>query len=291
MNTLRSFILPCLALLAACGTPADDATDQGSGAATAATGKLTITTQHSEVSLKASQVDPDLPDFTSCDVSIDIVQVSGTAHDDAINKLLRGELELPTTCESPEDSHESWKVEYQGSDVLSVSGTIDSFSAGAAHPMFGVTYKNIDLRSGALITLDQLLKTGKTASGNTRDPRDTIKASLTSQINVQKVTDPVFDKDGKPVLDEHGKQKVETTKLSADDKSILIGALGFLTGSTELKDISFSITKTGLSFDLTNELPHAALALGGSYRVKYKTFQGNEQLNLDNEVVKRLLGK
>jgi hypothetical protein len=275
----------------ACNTPSEESAEQGAAAKTVGSSGVTVTTRHESKSVRAKNIDKDISEMETCDVSLDLVEVSGTAHDEAINALLRGDVPLPTeaTCEDPEETEASYAVEYLGNDILSVSGAVNSYYAGAAHPSHGQTYKNIDLRTGTLITLDQLLKTGRTASGNVRDARETIKSSLVAQIGVQKVTDPVYDDQGRPVL-ENGKQQLATYPLTAEEKAMLTNAVNYVV-MDDLPRLEFAIASGGLRFDLTNSLPHAAQALGQSYRVKFKAFERNGQLNLENDVVKRLLGK
>src|SRR5262245_16547684 len=116
MNTARFATFGLLVLLGACGKAATDDTDEGAGAATvASSGKVSVSTEHLETSLPIGKVDPNLPpnlaDPTSCDVSGDILKVSGSQHDDAINKILLGDFQLPTTCEDPGSSDETWRVE------------------------------------------------------------------------------------------------------------------------------------------------------------------------------------
>lgn len=201
--------------------------------------------------IKATQPDPDFPDMSSCETDISYVQINGTKFDAPINAFLKGDAKTPTTCEVPESVESTASISYLGKGFMSVSESGSWYSVGAAHPSFGIGYKNVDLTTGKPLKLTDLLVPAA---------KDTILRSLRVQIGNSKVS----------YKDASGKLVVE--KVDADSKTSLLYAAKSAFGDRDLAAFdSFSLSSSGLRIDLVNELPHAMQAAPSSYVISWAT--------------------
>lgn len=198
----------------------------------------------------ATAVDPDFPDMTTCDTNIEYVTISGTKFDDRINAILKGSSGVPSACETPESNDSRASIRFLGKEVLSVAESGSYFTAGAAHPSFEMRYKNVDLTTGELLTLDRILVPSAGA---------TLLRSIRAQIGAQKSVS--VDADGKRTV----------TKLDADSKSALLGVAQSVLARPLDKITSFSISPAGVRIDLVNDLPHVVQSLDSEYTVRWST--------------------
>jgi hypothetical protein len=218
-------------------------------------------------SVAAKTPDQYNPEFKTCDTNLQIVQVAGTKHDEAINLLLGSDLTKETACDEPETADGSVTVKYFASDILTTAGSSSWYSAGAAHPSEGTSYRNIDLQTGNEIKLSDLV---------TEQARDTIVRSIKAQIGAQKdvALDDKYEaimKNGKLVMKPLD-AAVKSSLLEAVDRSFVRDYSDKKPELAEMKD--FAISKAGIRFDFSNHLPHAMQALEATYLVKYKTLEG-----------------
>lgn len=215
-------------------------------------------------SVPAKNVDPNLPEFKTCDTDLQILQVSGTKFDTEVNKILGSDLiGKKPACEDPESNQGSVILKYLANGVITTAGPSSWYAAGAAHPGNAIEYKNVDLQTGKEIALSDLV---------TEQARDTIVRSLKASIGAQKI--PVFTDSGEQARDANGKPMF--AGKDSTEKSILREAVdssfGRVPNLGEFRD--FAIGKTGIRIDLSNYLPHAMQGLEAQYLVKYSTLEG-----------------
>lgn len=253
------------------GCAPQDAEDSGEGQGAASAGSscaanvdINFTEVRRSKPAPADTIDTEFnPDFKTCETNIQLIQVTGTAHDKEINKLLGSDLiDADPPCEGPETVDGSVTLKFLAHGILSTAGP-SSWYGGGAHPSFGIEYKNIDLKTGKAITLDKIVK---------EEARATIVRSLKAQIGVQR--EPAYDAEGKPVRTASGKQA--QNRIDEDTKRSLLSAVDYAFGAeTKLADIhDFTISSKGIRFDLVNQLPHAVKGVEASYLVRFETLNG-----------------
>lgn len=261
-----SLTIAAAALIGCAPQDSGDEADNSQGAASQNQGCGTnaeIAFHDIQKTLPAVHPDEFNPEFKSCETNIQIIQVSGTANDAAVNKLLGSDLLTKTwTCDYPETNDGSVVLKFMQKDILVTEGP-GSWYGGGAHPEFGIEFKNIDLKTGKEITLDQIVK---------EDARDTILRSLRAQIGNQK--QPVYNADNTLAKTASGRPKTEPLDPTIKDSLLMAANSAFGPGSSLKEHRDFAITAKGIRIDLINHLPHAIKSADAGYFVKYKTLEG-----------------
>lgn len=251
MSRLSWMIAASMVLALGCsqGEPeSDDGTNEGAARIETESG-LSIDFISVQDSKPATNVEAD-QEMKNCETNVEYVQISGTKVDAKVNALLKKGNEAPATCEDAESVDSSSTIKFMGKNFLTVAESGSWYSAGAAHPSFGITYKNIDLTTGEQLTLDKVLLPEAKAK---------LIAQVKAQIRVQKTQEK--GPDGKMIV----------TKLDADSKAALNDALTYAIPADGGLDkvTSFSLSSSGVRIDLTNDLPHALQGLDCVYLVKW----------------------
>lgn len=235
-----TMVLGCSNGSSGSGEEVDEGALEQNAPAAAAIGP-SFTTISVENKMKAKEVDPNYAEMTECETNVDYLQIAGVPAAAAakINAELKKSATVPSTCDYPESVDAKQVVAFSGKKVVSIRETGSWYSAGAAHPSFGITYKNFDLDTGELITLDKVVS----AAG-----ADTIVRSLRAQIGAKK--------------DAQGQKLDETVK------SVLLDAANSV--KSELPKVDFSFSPSGVRVDLVNHLPHALQGADSEFLVRWK---------------------
>lgn len=237
--------------------------------------KLPARTQPSPAEL-ADVSDPEEKEArTHCLLDYDVIEVKGTRFDAQVNSLLaEGAPKLSNfVCEEPMSMHNVPAIRLAAKGVVSVRNTYDEFYQGNAYPDQQMRYRSVDLQTGKVITLADLVQPSAVA---------TIVSAIKRKIATQKME----------WVDERGASKM--IPLTKDERDTLNRAAdGLFTGregTKKLADVkTFAIVPTGIEFDLSNELPHAAVGLAeSSYLVPFTLLKGKL---VSNDVTKRLTKK
>lgn len=297
MNRFHAIAFSTLALVAVACAPqeADSGDDSQSGAQSASAaeetltvGNITLTTKHVSAKVKAKEAADEFnPDFDSCETNVDYLTIKGTEHDAEINKLLRGDWTVPTaaTCETAETYEASVQLKLidpeQG--ILSLVEP-ESYYSGGAHPSHGLEFKNIDLRTGKLLTFADYVKADSAAK-----LQQIVEGKIANQLTRVYYDAPKFDGNGK-------KRTYETKKLDADAVDMMKQFAGYFfqtwdgdkqrpARADEMKD--FSLAGTGLRIDLANNLPHAMGGAEASYKLLWSELETAGVLRTDTDLVAR----
>jgi hypothetical protein len=253
-------------------------------------GNLTLTKKVISTKVKAKQADPDEfgTDFDSCSVDANFWEIKGTAHDEEINKILRGEFVVPTaaSCETPEEfGQEARLIGVDPDQGLMAITEFESFFAGGAHPSHGTEFKMIDLRSGQLLSLADYVKADGAPKLN-----DLVKAEIATKKIKTLVGAPAHDRGGRV-------KKFEFKLLPEEDQEMMKGfSDGYFTTVTEEGQLApanlaaihdFTIAGTGLRIDLTNQLPHALGGIDAAFKVKWRDLEAAGILRTDTDLVER----
>lgn len=288
-----AFATLALVAIACAPSSTEESGAEGNAAATEGASKsftlgaLTITKEHASAKVKAKEIDADRPDFDSCETDVDYLTIKGTAHDAEINKLLRGEWELPTaaSCEYPQSYGAGATITLLDPEQGFLAVTEgESYYEGGAHPNNGTEFKLIDLRSGKLLNLGDFV-----TADSAPKLHDLVNKKIETSLTRVYFDQPRFDQGGK-------KRSYEVKVLPAEDQEMMKNFAGYyFTTYADDKEApekvenlhDFTISGTGIRIDLANQLPHAFGGMDASYKLLWNDLQTAGVLRTDNDLVAR----
>jgi hypothetical protein len=292
MKSLRLCALAATIVAAACSTPEGEDVE-GAGSAingTTTIGGITLEKKTFSAKVKAKEPPDEFhPDFDSCEVNVEYYQITGTAHDETINKILRGDWREPTaeSCEYAEtyDAHAILRGIDPEQGLLSIVEPESSYEGGA-HPNYYLDFKNIDLRSGKLLTLGDYVKADASPKLN-----EMLNQEIATQRVRVEVDPPKVDRGGKP-------KRFEIRRMSEEEQEMLRnyaqsyfldynanGGPGAPKDTSKLTD--FVISGTGIRINLVNTLPHAMAGSEAAYKLNFRELEEAGVLRQDTDLIAR----
>jgi len=162
-------------------------------------------------------------------------------------------------CTDGFDVSGATSVSYNKDGLLSVTTSLDSYYAGAAHPNTYQTYSSFDLATGELLQLGDIVETSA---------KDLVKTEALKSFSHAK-----FDNE--------------------DDKASVQQALTDIFSRPITSITDFTITEKGLRFNPGNNLPHviAALAPANGYLVSWKALKGQLKNTPETAAIRALAAR
>jgi len=198
--------------------------------------------------------------------------IRGTAHDAAVNRILRGRIPSFDTCKEPqvfEQAVRALALDAKEGLLSVVEVETTSFSSGL-HGEVAFEYKNVDLRSGHRLTLADFVV--PTASAG-------LKKIVDRKIDVLAAVRP--GSTAPPLTAEER----ESLAQAAEGLFFDAAAPGRAVDPKDIAD--FALAPGGLQIDLSNQLPSALMALDAVFTLTWEELEAEALLRTEADAVVR----